>query len=162
MGLLADRSTKIVYQEESSEATHTAQVLGRFVTERNELPGLERGEGLWRVGQRTFVVRHLVTDGGLKSFDTKSRMCTSRSGARGGVRHQGQPGEVRSLDRTWLPCGELLRGEPEAVGVERVVVGVTDVDRLLCQGARPGHGELAAEGNCPEEGVGHPGALAAG
>jgi len=44
------------------------------VTERNELPDLQRGEGLWRVGQRAFVVRHLVTDGELQLFDTNSRM----------------------------------------------------------------------------------------
>jgi hypothetical protein len=74
LGLLADCSTKIIYQQESSEAPHTAEVLGLSVTERNELPDLQRGEGLWRVGQRAFVVRHLVTDGELKLFDTNSRM----------------------------------------------------------------------------------------
>ena len=74
LGLLADCSTKIIYQQESSEAPHTAEVLGLSVTERNELPDLQRGEGLWRVGQRAFVVRHLVTDGELQLFDTNSRM----------------------------------------------------------------------------------------
>src|SRR5450756_97989 len=63
LGLLADCSTKIIYQKESSEAPHTADVLGLSVTERSELPDLQRGEGLWRVGQRAFVVRHTVTDG---------------------------------------------------------------------------------------------------
>jgi hypothetical protein len=74
LGLLADCSTKIIYQQESSEAPHTAAVLGLSVTERSELPDLQRGEGLWRVGQRAFVVRHLVTDGELQLFDTNSRM----------------------------------------------------------------------------------------
>jgi len=74
LGLLADCSTKIIYQQESSEAPHTAEVLGLSVTERNELPDLQRGEGLWRVGQRAFVVRHTVTDGELELFDTNSRM----------------------------------------------------------------------------------------
>ena len=74
LGLLADCSTKIIYQQESSEAPRTAEVLGLSVTERNELPDLQRGEGLWRVGQRAFVVRHLVTDGELQLFDTNSRM----------------------------------------------------------------------------------------
>jgi hypothetical protein len=72
--LLADCSTKIIYQQESSEAPHTADVLGLSVTERAQLPDLQRGEGLWRVGQRAFVVRHLVTDGELALFDTNSRM----------------------------------------------------------------------------------------
>jgi hypothetical protein len=74
LGLLADCSTKIIYQQETSEAPHTADVLGLSVTERNELPELQRGEGLWRVGQRAFVVRHLVTDGELELFDTNARM----------------------------------------------------------------------------------------
>lgn|SRR5512145_946358 len=58
----------------NSEAPHTADVLGLSVTERNELPELQRGEGLWRVDQRAFVVRHLVTDGELELFDTNARM----------------------------------------------------------------------------------------
>jgi hypothetical protein len=74
LGLLADCSTKIIYQQESSEAPHTAQVLGLSAAELGELPELARGEGLWRVGQRAFVVRHLVTDGELQLFDTNSRM----------------------------------------------------------------------------------------
>jgi hypothetical protein len=74
LGLLADCSTKIIYQQESSEAPHTAQVLGLTSAELGELPDLARGEGLWRVGQRAFVVRHLVTDGELQLFDTNSRM----------------------------------------------------------------------------------------
>lgn len=73
-GLLADCSTKIIYQQETSEAPRTASVLGLSATERNELPELQRGEALWRVGQRAFVIRHLVTDGELELFDTNSRM----------------------------------------------------------------------------------------
>jgi hypothetical protein len=74
LGLLADCSTKIIYQQESSEAPHTADVLGLSVTERDQLPDLPRGEGLWRVGQRAFVVRHLATSGELRLFDTNARM----------------------------------------------------------------------------------------
>ncbi len=44
------------------------------MTERKELPDLERGEGLGRVGKRTFVVRNLLTDGGL-SPSTPSPAC---------------------------------------------------------------------------------------
>ena len=74
LGLLADCSTKIIYQQESSEAPRTAQVLGLSAAERGELPDLQRGEGLWRVGQRAFVVRRLVTDGELQLFNTDARM----------------------------------------------------------------------------------------
>jgi len=51
--------------------------VGLTSAELGELPELARGEGLWRVGQRAFVVRHLVTDGELQLFDTNSRMFTA-------------------------------------------------------------------------------------
>jgi len=74
LGLLADCSTKIIYQQENSEAPRTAQVLGLSVTERDQLPELQRGEGLWRIGQRAFVVRHVATAGESELFDTNARM----------------------------------------------------------------------------------------
>lgn len=73
-GLLADCSTKIIYQQETSEAPHTADLLGLSSAERSQLPDLQVGEGLWRVGQRAFVVRHLMTAGEQELFDTNSRM----------------------------------------------------------------------------------------
>jgi hypothetical protein len=74
LGLLADCSTKIIYQQETSEAPKTAAVLGLSITEQKELPALQRGEGLWRIGERAFVVRHLCTAGELELFDTNLRM----------------------------------------------------------------------------------------
>ncbi|WP_344257315.1 ATP-binding protein [Terrabacter carboxydivorans] len=73
-GLLGDCSTKIVYQQEVSEAPQTALELGLSTAERTQLPDLQRGEGLWRVGQRAFVVRHVATDDELALFDTNIRM----------------------------------------------------------------------------------------
>lgn len=73
-GLLADCSTKVIYQQEISESPHTASELGLSVAERAQLPDLQRGEGLWRVGQRAFVVRHIATPRELSLFDTNARM----------------------------------------------------------------------------------------
>jgi hypothetical protein len=73
-GLLGDCSTKIIYQQEVSESPLTARELGLSVAERSQLPDLQRGEGLWRVGQRAFVVRHTATNGELAVFDTDLRM----------------------------------------------------------------------------------------
>ncbi|MGO4363326.1 ATP-binding protein [Terrabacter sp. RAF57] len=73
-GLLGDCSTKIVYQQEVSEAPRAALELGLSGAERAQLPDLQRGEGLWRVGQRAFVVRHVATADELTVFDTNSRM----------------------------------------------------------------------------------------
>jgi len=73
-GLLADCSTKIIYQQETSEAPHTASLIGLSSAERAQLPDLQVGEGLWRVAQRAFVVRHVLTDRETRLFDTNSRM----------------------------------------------------------------------------------------
>jgi hypothetical protein len=74
LGLLADCSTKIIYAQESGEATKTATALGLSSTEAAELPQLVQGEGLWRIKDRAFVVRHLCTPGELDLFDTNARM----------------------------------------------------------------------------------------
>jgi hypothetical protein len=74
LGLLADCSTKIIYAQESGESEKTAAALGLSSTEANELPQLGQGEGLWRIKDRAFVVRHLCTPGELELFDTNARM----------------------------------------------------------------------------------------
>jgi len=74
LGLLADCSTKIIYAQESGEATKTGATLGLSSTEIAQLPELVRGEGLWRLGERAFVVRHILTPGELACFDTNARM----------------------------------------------------------------------------------------
>jgi hypothetical protein len=73
-GLLADCSTKIIYQQEVSESGRTATELGLSTAERDQLPDLQRGEGLWRVGQRAFVVRHVASVGESAIFETGARM----------------------------------------------------------------------------------------
>jgi hypothetical protein len=73
-GLLGDCSTKIVYQQEVSEAGRTARELGLTSAELQQLPELQQGEGLWRVGQRSFVARHTATPGELRPFDTNASM----------------------------------------------------------------------------------------
>jgi type IV secretory pathway VirB4 component len=74
LGLLADCSTKIIYQQEASEAPHTADVLGLSATEQAQLPDLQQGEGLWRVGQHAYVVRQTATPAEAELFNTSHRM----------------------------------------------------------------------------------------
>ena len=74
LGLLADCSTKIIYAQESGEATKTGTSLGLSSTEVAQLPDLVRGEGLWRLGERAFVITHVMTPGELACFDTNQRM----------------------------------------------------------------------------------------
>ena len=76
LGLLADCSTKIIYAQEADEAKRTGGVLGLSSTEIGQLPELDRGEGLWRIGERSFMVRHICTMAELALFDTDARMET--------------------------------------------------------------------------------------
>jgi hypothetical protein len=76
LGLLADCSTKIIYAQEADEANKTGRVLGLSSTEIGQLPELDRGEGLWRIGERSFMVRHICTTAEMALFDTDARMET--------------------------------------------------------------------------------------
>jgi hypothetical protein len=74
LGLLADCSTKIIYAQERGEDAKTGAALGLSSTETDQLAVLARGEGLWRIGERSFVVRNICTPGELALFDTNQRM----------------------------------------------------------------------------------------
>jgi len=80
-GLLGDTATRILYNEPFDEAQAAAKVLGLTSVEMAQLPELGRGEGLWRVNERAFVVRHLCTENELALFDTDARMITASPGA---------------------------------------------------------------------------------
>jgi hypothetical protein len=73
-GLLGDTATRILYNEPYDEAQAARRILGLSTVEVRQLPELAQGEGLWRVNQRAFVVRHLCTPGELDLFDTNARM----------------------------------------------------------------------------------------
>jgi hypothetical protein len=78
LGLLSDCSTKIIYAQEHAEAARTGEALGLSTTQITQLPELERAEGLWRVGQHAYMVRHTCTPAELECFDTDSRMLHER------------------------------------------------------------------------------------
>jgi len=78
-GLLGDTATRILYNEPYDEARAAGRVLGLSDVEVQQLPELDRGEGLWRVNERAFVVRHLCTPGELELFDTNARMVSAGS-----------------------------------------------------------------------------------
>jgi hypothetical protein len=73
-GLLGDTATRILYNEPFEEAQAAGKVLGLTSVEVAQLPLLARGEGLWRVNERAFVVRHICTPDELSLFDTDARM----------------------------------------------------------------------------------------
>lgn len=78
-GLLSDTETKVVYAQPHSEVQATREILGLTETEASLLPHLERGVGLWKVGERSFLVWHLLGDLEREIVDTDSRMVRSLS-----------------------------------------------------------------------------------
>jgi hypothetical protein len=81
-GLLADCATKVIYQQEPGETSGTARRLGLTSTEEAQLPDLGQGEGLWHVGRRAFIVRHLATENELALFNTSQRMAIDSNSLR--------------------------------------------------------------------------------
>ena len=77
-GLLADTATRIIYNQPYDEAHAAGRLLGLTTVEIDQLPDLAQGEGLWRINQRAFIVRHLLTPDELAHFDTNARMLTNR------------------------------------------------------------------------------------
>jgi hypothetical protein len=57
-GLLADCSTRIVYRQETDQLTKAAAALGLSRPERELLPHLQRGSGLWKIGRSNHVIHH--------------------------------------------------------------------------------------------------------
>jgi hypothetical protein len=63
--LLADTATRVLYHLDPGEVHASADLLGLNQAQRQVVPQLQRGSGLWLVGQRSYVVHHLLaTDPG--------------------------------------------------------------------------------------------------
>jgi type IV secretory pathway VirB4 component len=73
-GLLADCSTRVVYRQETDQLAATGTALGLTTTERDLLPALPRGTGLWKISGRSYVVRHRLHVEELEVFDTDAAM----------------------------------------------------------------------------------------
>lgn len=76
LGLLADCSTKIIYNQEAGEDAKTGAAIGLSAAEIAQLPDLRRGEGLWKIKDRAFMAQNIVTPDELALFDTNTRMVT--------------------------------------------------------------------------------------
>jgi type IV secretory pathway VirB4 component len=73
-GLLADASTTIIYRQHAQELPLTTDALGLSETERKLIATLEQGVALWRVGGRSFEVRHVLSDMEWDLIDTDQAM----------------------------------------------------------------------------------------
>ncbi len=75
-GLIADTATRIIYRQKADQIRTTADVVGLNSEEGGMLPRLDRGVGLWRVGNRSFVVKNHLTGAEKDLTNTDQRMHT--------------------------------------------------------------------------------------
>jgi hypothetical protein len=75
-GLLSDSETRVVYAQSPGELTVASDLLSLSSTEAELLPQLRRGVALWKVGQRSFLVQHRLSQ--------IERMLVHTDGAMGG------------------------------------------------------------------------------
>jgi type IV secretory pathway VirB4 component len=76
-GLLADAETRVIYAQPPDQLERTRELLGLTETEVELLPTLRRGEALWKVGQRSFLVHHRLSSFEARIVDTDARMALS-------------------------------------------------------------------------------------
>jgi type IV secretory pathway VirB4 component len=73
-GLLADVETRVIYRLSQGEVEHSRDLLALNDTEASMIPGLARGQALWKVGQRSFLVTHRISRLERWAVDTDARM----------------------------------------------------------------------------------------
>jgi type IV secretory pathway VirB4 component len=73
-GLLSDAETKVVFAQAPDQVALAHERLGLTTTEAEILPHLQRGEALWRVGTRSFLVLHRLSPQELHICNTDHRM----------------------------------------------------------------------------------------
>lgn len=73
-GLLSDSETRVVYAQPPAEASSGTGLLSLSSTEAELLPKLRKGVALWKVGQRSFLVQHLIAPLEQAFIDTDSAM----------------------------------------------------------------------------------------
>lgn len=77
-GLLTDAGTRVVYAQSPDEILSARELLGLTMTEANLLPTLGRGEAVWKVGSRSFLVRHMLGRAERALVDTDRRMVAEK------------------------------------------------------------------------------------
>ena len=78
MGILGDTQTRVLFRQSSDQVSDATELLRLSVPEAALLPRLSRGRALWKVGDRTAVVAHVL--GAREKFlaETDARMGTNR------------------------------------------------------------------------------------
>jgi hypothetical protein len=73
-GLIADTSTRIIYRQKTDQLATTAAIVGLNSEETTMLTGLDKGIGLWRIANRSFIIKNTLTPHELALTNTDQRM----------------------------------------------------------------------------------------
>jgi hypothetical protein len=82
-GLLADSETRVVFGQSPSEVAGARTLLGLTATEASLLAHLPRAVALWRVGDRSYLVEHVLGPSESPLVDTDAAMVAISSHFRG-------------------------------------------------------------------------------
>lgn len=118
-GLIADADTKVVFAQPPDQIGGLRSLLGLSATEAELVPTLRRGEALWLVGRRSFLVQHRLSTFEQALVDTDARMARHRPSGEGEPRlpagwlleHRALAERARSGE---LASERASRGGPEA------------------------------------------------
>lgn len=77
-GLIADADTKVILAQPPDQIEGLRNLLGLSATEAELVPTLRRGEALWVVGRRSFLVQHRLSSIEQELVDTDARMLAHR------------------------------------------------------------------------------------
>ena len=91
-GLLADSETRVVYAQAPGEVAAATDLLSLSESEAAALPQLRRGVALWKVGRRSFLVRHVLSPHERAIVDTDRAMATAAPSRAYGRAREGKGG----------------------------------------------------------------------
>jgi hypothetical protein len=77
-GLIADADTKVILAQPPDQIDGLRNLLGLSATEAELVPTLRRGEALWVLGRRSFLVQHRLSSIEQALVDTDARMVSHR------------------------------------------------------------------------------------
>jgi type IV secretory pathway VirB4 component len=73
-GLLSDSETRVIYYQAPGDVAASRDLLGLTESEADLLSQLRRGQALWKVGTRSFLIQHRLSPAERQIVDTDARM----------------------------------------------------------------------------------------
>lgn len=96
-GLVADADTRVIFAQPPDQIEGLRNLLGLSATVAELIPTLRRGEALWQVGRRSFLVQHRLSSYERVLVDTDARMLAHRERA-------------EPAGEAWIPADRELPG----------------------------------------------------